>query len=144
MTRRKFLTITAGVSAVAATAIYARGMMDGGMMGRRAGLAIDDASSFFNHLKIPPEIKGVLKGGVRHYNFNIEQSSTEFIKELKTPTYGVNGSYLGPTIRLKRGESVSLNWHNKLREATTMHGHGMHLPAAMDGGVHQVIAPNST
>jgi FtsP/CotA-like multicopper oxidase with cupredoxin domain len=25
-----------------------------------------------------------------------------------------------------------------------MHGHGMHLPAVMDGGVHQVIAPNST
>src|SRR5437764_12109235 len=32
---------------------------------------------------------------------------------------------------------------NNLGEATTVHWHGMHLPAAMDGGPHQVLEPDA-
>lgn len=45
---------------------------------------------------------------------------------------------------LKQGEQVSINFTNNLNESTTMHGHGMHLPAIMDGGPHQLIASNQT
>ena len=45
---------------------------------------------------------------------------------------------------LKDKERVSLNFTNNLTENTTMHSHGMHLPASMDGGVHQVIQPSKT
>jgi len=54
-------------------------------------------------------------------------------------TWGFNGSYLGPTLRAKRGEQVLVNVHNELREATSVHWHGMHLPAKMDGGPHQPV-----
>lgn len=154
MTRRKFLYYAAGLSAVGATALYARGMM-GGVMGERgmepsgmgAGMmgsnTLGAVNNFFNPLHIPPEIKGELRGGVRHYDFDIQEGYREFIRGLNTPTYGINGNYLGPTIRLKQGEEVSLNWQNNLGEATTMHGHGMHVPAIMDGGVHQIIEPGT-
>lgn len=33
---------------------------------------------------------------------------------------------------------------NRLDEATTVHWHGMHLPAAADGGPHQVVEPGAS
>ena len=61
-----------------------------------------------------------------------------------TPTLGYNGSYLGPTLVAERGERVRVDVTNGLDEATTVHWHGMHLPAAMDGGPHSPIAPGET
>lgn len=37
-----------------------------------------------------------------------------------------------------------MNVHNELTEATTVHWHGMHLPARFDGGPHQLIEPGQT
>ncbi|WP_020521311.1 multicopper oxidase family protein [Catelliglobosispora koreensis] len=59
-------------------------------------------------------------------------------------TWGFNGDYLGPTLRAKAGEQVVVNVHNKLDETTTVHWHGMHLPAAMDGGPHQLVSAGKT
>ncbi|MFC7482675.1 multicopper oxidase family protein [Luedemannella flava] len=57
---------------------------------------------------------------------------------------GFNGDYLGPTLRAKRGEEVVVNVHNRLTEATTVHWHGMHLPAEADGGpLRMVDAPGT-
>jgi bilirubin oxidase len=36
-----------------------------------------------------------------------------------------------------------MNVLNKLNDSTTIHWHGMHLPAVMDGGPHQVIPPGT-
>ncbi len=51
---------------------------------------------------------------------------------------------LGPTLKLVNGQRVKIKYTNQLGVTTTMHGHGMHVPAAMDGGPHQPIAPNTT
>jgi FtsP/CotA-like multicopper oxidase with cupredoxin domain len=56
----------------------------------------------------------------------------------------VNGAYLGPTLRAARGDEVEISVHNGVDETTTMHWHGMHLPARMDGGPHQPIDPGDT
>jgi FtsP/CotA-like multicopper oxidase with cupredoxin domain len=61
-----------------------------------------------------------------------------------TATYGFNGDYLGPTLRATDGDPVRIQVTNHLGETTTVHWHGMHLPAAMDGGPHQTIDDNST
>ena len=37
-----------------------------------------------------------------------------------------------------------MNVHNDLDETTTVHWHGMHLPARYDGGPHQPITPGQT
>jgi len=98
--------------------------------------------AFSNKLVIPPELIGTNVGGRKQFNLNIQQGTSRFLDNLDTSTWGINGAYLGPTIRLTNGDSVDLKFTNNLTESTTMHGHGMHVPAAMDGGVHQIIAAN--
>jgi blue copper oxidase len=57
-----------------------------------------------------------------------------------SPSFGYNGDYLGPTLRFTRGQSADVKVLNKLGEETTLHWHGMHIPAEFDGGPHQVIS----
>jgi len=151
MKRREFLIGVAGISAIASLALYARGMMNGmmsGMMGRPGmgsfGGELKDLSTFPNPLKIPQEIFGVKRGNVTHFDLKMQLGLSNFFPNVETQTFGVNGSYLGPTIRLKVGQNVSLNWHNNIGEEASMHGHGMHLPAYADGTVHQTIPDGSS
>ncbi|MFC4767680.1 multicopper oxidase family protein [Effusibacillus consociatus] len=78
------------------------------------------------------------------YNLTAQRSTKEFIKGIKTETYGYNGDYLGPVIRVKKGETVSIKLKNLLGETTTVHWHGLELPGDMDGGPHNGIQPNET
>lgn len=45
----------------------------------------------------------------------------------------VNGSLPGPTLRWREGDSVTLRVRNRLAEETSIHWHGILLPADMDG-----------
>ena len=56
----------------------------------------------------------------------------------------IAGSYLGPLIRLQKGQKVRINFHNKLAEPTVAHWHGMHVPANMDGHPMYAIDPGET
>ncbi len=67
------------------------------------------------------------------------KSTTAFFKGKYTETYGYNGDYLGPTIRVKKGQEVNIRVKNLLDEETTVHWHGGLVPGEMDGGPHQVI-----
>ena len=82
--------------------------------------------------------------GYKVFNLNINESSTEFFSGIKTKTYGINSSILGQTLRMHRGEKIKLAYHNNLKEPTTMHGHGMHVPAVMDGGPINKIQPGTS
>ena len=82
--------------------------------------------------------------GTKLFNLDINASTTEFFDGVQTITYGVNAGILGQTIRIHNGDKVKLTYNNNLREATTMHGHGMHLPAIMDGGPINKIQPGTS
>lgn len=45
----------------------------------------------------------------------------------------INGSIPGPTLRWREGDEVTLRVRNRLREDTSIHWHGILLPANMDG-----------
>ena len=45
----------------------------------------------------------------------------------------VDGSLPGPLLRWREGDVVSLRVHNRLQETTSIHWHGILLPANMDG-----------
>ena len=49
------------------------------------------------------------------------------------------GSYLGPVIRLRRGQRVRVRFANQLREDSIVHWHGLDVPEAADGHPHRVI-----
>ncbi|MFI6167906.1 multicopper oxidase family protein [Nocardia sp. NPDC051052] len=91
-------------------------------------------------LPIPPLASSTVGAdGVRRFNLDIQQGTSEMLPGKHTPTWGYNGSILGPTLRAKRHESVAFTIRNSLPEPTTVHWHGMHLPARCDGGPHQTI-----
>ena len=99
---------------------------------------------FGNPLILPPLAEATRQGNQLSFNLSVAASQTEFFSGLKTPTLGINQSYLGPVLRAKQGDTVTINVTNKISEITTLHWHGMTLPANMDGGPHQEINPNQT
>ncbi|THJ09618.1 copper oxidase [Nocardioides sp.] len=82
--------------------------------------------------------------GRRVFDLTMQRGRTDLGRPDPTPTWGVNGSYLGPTLRANRGEDVLVNVTNELGEDSTLHWHGMHLPPEMDGGPHQTVANGAT
>lgn len=100
---------------------------------------------FANQLKIPPLLQPRVDGtGRKIFDLHLQQDTSELLAGKPTQTWGANGTYLGPTIRAARGDQVVMNVANGLPEPTTIHWHGMHLPAAADGGPHQTMAPGQT
>ena len=94
---------------------------------------------------IPPTLTGSVVDGKTTYDLNMQPGTTEFLPGLLTPTLGYNGSYLGPTLIMNKGDEVVLNVTNDLGGPhTTTHWHGFHLPAIHDGGPHQEIANGET
>ena len=71
-----------------------------------------------------------------------------------TTTLGYNGAQIwGPTLIMNKGDTVQLNVKNHLDQSnstllrsttTTVHWHGFHIPAIMDGGPRQVIPAGTT
>ena len=100
--------------------------------------------TFENELQIPEQSFGTVLDGRRQFHLTVAEGTREFLPGRQTPTAGVNGPYLGPTLRLRRGENVDLVVQNNLDEMTTMHWHGMHVPARMDGTPHQRIEPGES
>lgn len=81
---------------------------------------------------------------VRRFTLVAQSGTTEILRGQQTKTWGFNGSILGPVIRARRGEKVGFTIVNRLLEPTTVHWHGMHVPARFDGGPHQTIQPGDT
>jgi FtsP/CotA-like multicopper oxidase with cupredoxin domain len=105
--------------------------------------ATELSERFVRSLMIPPLLEGTADSdGTVNFDLKVQAGERNFIDSRMTPTLGINGDYLGPTILFNRHDNVRLNVFNDLREATTLHWHGVHLPARMDGGPHQVIQPN--
>ncbi|KXK63870.1 copper oxidase [Micromonospora rosaria] len=101
--------------------------------------------SFRNRLKIPPLLDPTTDSdGRKRFRLDLREGSTEFLPGLPTATWGANGTYLGPTLRARRGDRVAVDVTNHLPERTSVHWHGMHLPAEMDGGPHNPIDRNAT
>ncbi|SOD72670.1 Multicopper oxidase with three cupredoxin domains (includes cell division protein FtsP and spore coat protein CotA) [Streptomyces sp. 1222.2] len=139
--RRRLLKL--GLLGIPATAALA----GGGLTYLWAGADIDTAGklSFTNRLAVPPLARSRRDGaGRRVFDLRIAPGRHRFRPGRPTATWGVNGAHLGPTLRATGGETVLLRVRNDLPEATSLHWHGMRLPAAMDGGPHQPIEPGHT
>lgn len=95
--------------------------------------------SFEQQLRIPPLAESTVEDGTRRFDLTMQAGESDLGQARPTSTWGVNGSLLGPTLRAHRGERVELRVKNELPETSTLHWHGMHLPAEMDGGPHQLI-----
>ncbi len=136
-TARKRLS-TAGAALALLSAVVVTGCGGPRDMTQRATY---DASAFTEALAVPPLATSV-KDDRGRISFHLDvRAGRHRFGDGEKATAGVNGAYLGPTIRVRTGETVALDVHNGLDEVTTMHWHGLRPPPAMDGGPMTPIAP---
>jgi blue copper oxidase len=92
----------------------------------------------YNNLWIPDTLSGT------NFNLRIVDTFAQIVNTgNQTITGGINGKFWGPTIFVNKGDMIQMNVQNKLKDSVTIHWHGMHLPAVMDGGPYQIIPPNT-
>lgn len=93
-----------------------------------------------NKLPIPAEVRADAHGQVK---LNVRSHTHRFLAGIDTPTFGINGPYLGPAVRLRKGEKVTMQVRNDLDQDITMHWHGLKIPGAVDGGPYNIIKPHT-
>jgi len=74
-----------------------------------------------------------MRGGWKEFHLVAEPVEREFAPGMTGHLWGYNGQSPGPTIECVEGDRVRIFVTNKLPEHTTVHWHGMILPAGMDG-----------
>lgn len=124
ISRREFMKLAASASlAVGASSVMARN-------------SFTDA----NALMIPPLLESV--NG--HPLFLVMQiCNWSFRRGTHASVWGMNGRYLGPTIRVMRDDYVKLVYSNRLPESVSMTVSGLQVIGALNGGAHRLIAPNA-
>ncbi|MDY0407176.1 multicopper oxidase domain-containing protein [Virgibacillus sp. 179-BFC.A HS] len=78
------------------------------------------------------------------FQLTAQNATKEFVPGKKTETMGYNGDYLGPVIRVRKGEEVSVKVKNNLDDITTIHWHGLEVDGDKDGGPHSGIQPGES
>jgi len=66
-------------------------------------------------------------------NLTAQRSKIAYAGFKSVNVYSYNGVIPGPTIEAKVGDRIIVNFKNDLDEPTTVHWHGLELPANMDG-----------
>lgn len=89
-------------------------------------------------LPIPPEIRPNAQGTIA---LSAGVGTVRFLPSQPTATYGYNDAFLGPALRLRRGQPVTIDFTNHLPEPTTLHWHGLIIPGNVDGGPQEPVAP---
>lgn len=77
------------------------------------------------------------------YNFEASEFDWELASGKTIKAWGFNKQLPGPVLRANAGDTLVVRVTNNLPEATTIHWHGICLPASMDGthGVQKPIEP---
>ena len=91
-----------------------------------------------NLLNIPPALSGT------NFSLAIQSGTQTFYTGYNTPTYGINGTWMAPTLIWNKGDSLNINVTNNLNTSTTIHWHGLHVAPQYDGGPFQLINIGST
>lgn len=92
----------------------------------------------------PPQLTGERQGN--RVSFQLEASPASVrVAGRNVQLYTYNGSYPAPTLRLRAGDAVQLDFTNRLPEATNLHFHGLHVPATGDAdNPFREVAPGET
>jgi len=124
MQRREFIKLTAAAGVFSALPLWSRSVF----AASRPALPVPD----------------LLTADARNrITLTIQTGKTQFGPHQAT-TWGYNGNLLGPALKFKKGEAVTVDIHNRLAEETTVHWHGLEVPGEIDGGPQGIIAPGAS
>ncbi len=112
----------------------------GGDGGTEPDVDLPSPEEFDGNFLIPEKRTGTsfsLTAGFDTHDFGTPEGP------LETMSYDNHG-VLGPTLVVNRGDQVSIEHTNELDVVTTLHNHGLRVPATMDGGTHGMIMPGES
>jgi len=92
--------------------------------------AIDNAS-----IELPRAIDQDPSEGRFELDLTAAPASIGYGESPATSAWAYNGTVPGPLIEVARGDRLLVHFQNDLPDETTIHWHGVRLPAAMDGTV---------
>ena len=92
-----------------------------------AGLAAN-AKTFW-----PQRLAFTMDGDVKVFNLTCKEVVWETRPGEKANLLSYNGVIPGPELRITEGDKVRVIVQNSMKESTTIHWHGIHVPNAMDG-----------
>jgi len=95
-------------------------------------VAVWTASSFGQPTAPPRTVELTLTAAATHLSL---------VPGVTTEVYAYNGTVPGPTLEFREGDRVIVHFRNNLPQPSTIHWHGLHVPAAMDGSPFNAIAP---
>lgn len=97
-----------------------------------------------SQVTLPEPAEFVSENGVLKATLNVTRGPVTIgSEEVIGTTY--NGTYVGPTLRLKPGDRLELTVVNELPEITNMHFHGLHVsPSGISDNVFIIIEPGAT
>ena len=79
------------------------------------------------------DLEPTIIDGVKVFELTADEIEWEVSPGEIKPALAYNGMVPGPTIRAELGDRIRIVLHNKLEQPTTIHSHGMTVPADMDG-----------
>jgi FtsP/CotA-like multicopper oxidase with cupredoxin domain len=72
-------------------------------------------------------------GSLREFEITAAPATLPLIDGRSLEVWAYNGQVPGPTLRVRRGDTVRVRFTNHLPQPTTIHWHGVRVPNAMDG-----------
>ena len=141
MTRRQILNFGLAGAASLALGGCSISFGEGAQIGRLARSAVPLPEPFGVPLPVPPVIEPVRRDdGVDVYEIVQLEGWAEILPGLRTPIWGYNGIFPGPTIEARRDRTVVVRQRNELPVPVSVHLHGGVTPPESDGYPTDLIA----
>ncbi len=86
-------------------------------------------------------VEAAPNGTVRTFDIVAAETEIPMLDGAPLRVWAYNGTVPGPTLRLRLGETLRVNFTNRLPQETTIHWHGVRVPNAMDGVPHATQPP---
>jgi FtsP/CotA-like multicopper oxidase with cupredoxin domain len=112
-------------------------------LARGAGLV--PVETFFARSSLP-DVELALTAGpgevplLRGTPTDVWRFTGQLIRGAPSTLQNLEGSYLGPVIRLRRGQRVRIRFRNRLDEPSIVHWHGLDVPELADGHPRLAVA----
>lgn len=101
-----------------------------------------EAAPLGQPLAAPPVLQNrSARSGVVEVNLVAEPTRLSLVPGHTHTFLAYNGRIPGPTLEAYEGDQVIVRFHNKLREATTIHWHGLSVPVEADGNPMDPVLP---
>lgn len=99
------------------------------------GSMLPDLKLLPNESTVAGEFKGTLR---------VQKAHVSLLPGVNTEVWAYNGEIPGPQIVVAEGDTVSITVINELDEPTTVHWHGLLVPASEDGNPQDEIKPQGS